>query len=94
MLWVANAYHSALTVDYHENQYLEQLNKEKKNCSSASPYWPTRSSQPGGRQGIARRSGGTGTGAGYTGGQTVEVAAPLDTIPLFLRDGAKLPIRG
>lgn len=28
----------------------------------------------------------------YSGGQAIEVAAPLDRIPLFLRDGAKLPI--
>lgn len=28
--YVANAYHSALTVDYHENQFLEQLNKENR----------------------------------------------------------------
>jgi hypothetical protein len=28
--FVANAYHSALTVDYRENQFLEQLNKENR----------------------------------------------------------------
>jgi alpha-D-xyloside xylohydrolase len=33
------------------------------------------------------------TGEVYAGGQTVVVDAQLDTIPLFLRDGAKLPIR-
>lgn len=33
------------------------------------------------------------TGVEYQGGQTVTVDAPLDTIPLFLRDGAGLPIR-
>ena len=27
------------------------------------------------------------------GGQSVDVAAPLETIPLFLRDGAVLPIQ-
>lgn len=32
------------------------------------------------------------TGAAYDGGQTIEVDAPLDRIPLFLRDGARLPI--
>ena len=29
----------------------------------------------------------------YPGGATVTVAAPLERIPLFLRDGADLPIR-
>ena len=33
------------------------------------------------------------TGEVLPGGQTVTVAAPLDTIPLFLRDGADLPVR-
>jgi len=32
------------------------------------------------------------TGTLRAGGQTVEVDAPLDRIPLFVRDGAKLPI--
>ncbi|RVT81803.1 glycoside hydrolase family 31 protein [Rhodobacteraceae bacterium CCMM004] len=32
------------------------------------------------------------TGETYTGGQTVTADAPLDRIPLFLRDGATLPI--
>ena len=32
------------------------------------------------------------TGEEYTGGQTVTVQAPLERIPLFLRDGAQLPI--
>jgi alpha-D-xyloside xylohydrolase len=32
------------------------------------------------------------TGQEYTGGQTVSVPAPLERIPLFLRDGAQLPI--
>jgi alpha-D-xyloside xylohydrolase len=32
------------------------------------------------------------TGAGFAGGATVRAAAPLDRIPLFLRDGASLPI--
>jgi alpha-D-xyloside xylohydrolase len=32
------------------------------------------------------------TGAEYEGGQSVTVDAPLDRIPLFLRDGAVLPI--
>jgi alpha-D-xyloside xylohydrolase len=36
----------------------------------------------------------TWTGETFAGGQTVEVPAPLETIPLFLRDGAKLPIQG
>ncbi len=31
-------------------------------------------------------------GKQYEGGQTLEAATPIDTIPLFLRDGAKLPI--
>jgi alpha-D-xyloside xylohydrolase len=34
------------------------------------------------------------TGDGYSGGQTVTVKAPIERIPLFLRDGAELPIRG
>jgi alpha-D-xyloside xylohydrolase len=33
------------------------------------------------------------TGEGLRGGSEVDVAAPLDQIPLFLRDGAELPIR-
>lgn len=33
------------------------------------------------------------TGKEYAGGQTVTSAAPLDIIPLFLRDGAILPIK-
>ncbi|HEV2342762.1 MAG TPA: glycoside hydrolase family 31 protein [Actinocrinis sp.] len=33
------------------------------------------------------------TGDEYAGGQRVTVDAPLDRIPLFLRDGAELPIR-
>jgi alpha-D-xyloside xylohydrolase len=33
------------------------------------------------------------TGQVFDGGKTIDVDAPLDTIPLFLRDGAKLPIR-
>lgn len=33
------------------------------------------------------------TGATHAGGITVNVDAPLDRIPLFLRDGANLPIR-
>jgi alpha-D-xyloside xylohydrolase len=32
------------------------------------------------------------TGAEYEGGRTVAAEAPLDRIPLFLRDGATLPI--
>lgn len=32
------------------------------------------------------------TGETFEGGQVVEVATPLDQIPLFLRDGAELPI--
>jgi alpha-D-xyloside xylohydrolase len=32
------------------------------------------------------------TGSEYAGGQQIEVAAELGTIPLFLRDGARLPI--
>ncbi|MDY4490991.1 MAG: glycoside hydrolase family 31 protein [Candidatus Faecousia sp.] len=32
------------------------------------------------------------TGKVYEGGQTIEAAAPIDVIPLFLKDGAKLPI--
>jgi alpha-D-xyloside xylohydrolase len=34
------------------------------------------------------------TGTVTDGGQRIAVKAPLDRIPLFLRDGAKLPIRG
>lgn len=34
------------------------------------------------------------TGEEFSGGQTIEVAAPLEQIPLFLRDGAQLPILG
>jgi alpha-D-xyloside xylohydrolase len=33
------------------------------------------------------------SGEEHEGGQTVTVAAPLDRIPLFLRDGASLPVR-
>ena len=33
------------------------------------------------------------TGEEYEGGQTVTVPAPLERIPLFLRDGARLPVR-
>ncbi|MFD7502015.1 TIM-barrel domain-containing protein [Streptomyces sp. NPDC059850] len=33
------------------------------------------------------------TGEAYEGGRTVTVPAPLDRIPLFLRDGARLPVR-
>ncbi len=33
------------------------------------------------------------TGRWFKGGQTVRAAAPLDKIPLYLRDGRKLPIR-
>lgn len=33
------------------------------------------------------------TGEVLLGGQTITAAAPLDTIPLFVRDGANLPIR-
>lgn len=32
------------------------------------------------------------TGEAYAGGETITVAAPLERIPLFLRDGAELPI--
>ena len=32
------------------------------------------------------------TGKVYEGGQTITAAAPIDTIPLYLKDGAKLPI--
>ena len=32
------------------------------------------------------------TGETYEGGAAVTVDAPLDRIPLFLRDGARLPI--
>lgn len=34
------------------------------------------------------------SGVEYAGGQTVTVPAPLERIPLFLRDGAELPVRG
>jgi alpha-D-xyloside xylohydrolase len=34
------------------------------------------------------------TGEQHSGGSRITVAAPLDRIPLFLRDGAVLPIRG
>ena len=34
------------------------------------------------------------TGQVYEGGQTSTAAAPLEHIPLFLRDGATLPIQG
>jgi alpha-D-xyloside xylohydrolase len=34
------------------------------------------------------------TGETYAGGGAVTVDAPLDRIPLFLRDGASLPIAG
>jgi alpha-D-xyloside xylohydrolase len=33
------------------------------------------------------------TGCEYTGGQIITAKAPLDVIPLFARDGAKLPIK-
>jgi alpha-D-xyloside xylohydrolase len=33
------------------------------------------------------------TGKEFEGGQWIEVEAPLDRIPLYLRDGARLPIR-
>ena len=33
------------------------------------------------------------TGASYEGGQTIQAEAPLERIPLFLRDGHKLPIQ-
>jgi alpha-D-xyloside xylohydrolase len=33
------------------------------------------------------------TGEAYEGGQVVTVAAPIERIPLFLRDGARLPVR-
>jgi len=33
------------------------------------------------------------TGKVYSGGQTIECEAPLETVPVFLRDGANLPIR-
>lgn len=32
------------------------------------------------------------TGEQHAGGTTVDVAAPLERIPLFLRDGVQLPI--
>jgi alpha-D-xyloside xylohydrolase len=34
------------------------------------------------------------TGSAHRGGRTVTAEAPLDRIPLFLRDGASLPISG
>jgi len=34
------------------------------------------------------------SGTTYQGGQWIEVDAPLSRIPLFVRDGAKLPIKG
>jgi alpha-D-xyloside xylohydrolase len=34
------------------------------------------------------------TGYQYEGGQWIQSEAPLDTMPLFLRDGADLPING
>jgi alpha-D-xyloside xylohydrolase len=33
------------------------------------------------------------TGKEFEGGQWIEVEAPLERIPLYLRDGARLPIR-
>jgi len=33
------------------------------------------------------------TGATHAGGQTLTVDAPLERIPLYLRDGASLPIK-
>lgn len=33
------------------------------------------------------------TGKAYEGGQCIEADAPIDVIPLFLKDGAKLPIK-
>ncbi len=33
------------------------------------------------------------TGTAHEGGQTIDAAAPLDRIPVFLRDGADVPIR-
>ena len=33
------------------------------------------------------------TGGSFAGGQTIDVEAPLDRIPLFLRNGARLPLR-
>jgi alpha-D-xyloside xylohydrolase len=33
------------------------------------------------------------TEEGYAGGQWIETQAPLDRIPLYLRDGARLPVR-
>jgi alpha-D-xyloside xylohydrolase len=32
------------------------------------------------------------TGESFEGGRTVRVNAPLDTIPVFCRDGARLPV--
>jgi alpha-D-xyloside xylohydrolase len=34
------------------------------------------------------------SGKVYQGGQWVEVEAPLEVVPVFLRDGAKIPIKG
>jgi alpha-D-xyloside xylohydrolase len=34
------------------------------------------------------------TGRQWKGGQTIEAAAPLERIPLYLRNGRALPIRG
>ncbi len=34
------------------------------------------------------------TGEAHGGGEVVSVAAPLERIPVFLRDGAEVPIRG
>ncbi|NMB45719.1 MAG: family 31 glucosidase [Firmicutes bacterium] len=34
------------------------------------------------------------TGETHSGGQTIEVKTPIDEIPVFLKDGADLPIRG
>ena len=33
------------------------------------------------------------TGKKFKGGQTIAAAAPLEKIPLYLRDGRKLPVR-
>ena len=34
------------------------------------------------------------TGKKFKGGQTITAAAPLEKIPLYIKDGRKLPIRG
>jgi len=34
------------------------------------------------------------SGKVYQGGQRIEVEAPLEVVPVFLRDGAKIPIKG